>query len=1343
MGVLSEKRIRINALTMKAARYFVLIAGVVGLVAILWVGRKPGSEAASPPGVQDQRVPRFAAARVDPAQEAHGGSRLVTSGAKRAPSAPFFRGSPSGANSPPGASFTRSDFPPSEQQSLWTAFSEARREVRTIPASRAHNPENMGYEFYALHPNQNLTTRFGEEGFQLVSSDRTYTEEDARHPSTSWQARMRLVSLAGDAIPARTPPNQSDRLGSLVEFRHRPGLTEWVHNAADGIEHGYTIASRPSHLRKDEQIRMEVALEGLHAARRGGESGEEALVFLHGEREVLSYSKLRVMDAQGKELPSTMFPTEGGFALAYNDAQAVYPVTVDPLIVHEEPKFNRLDVEANDRFGWSVDISPPFAVVGAYGDDDAGSNSGSAYVFFRVDRDTWILQAKLVAEDAAAGDSFGESVAISGTSVAVGAYGDDDGGSSSGSAYVFIREESAWTQQAKLTADDAAEDDHFGRSLALSGDTVVAGASGDDDGGTSSGSAYVFTREGSLWTQQAKLTANDPTAYDLFGTVVDVAGDVVAVGAPKDDDGGSDAGSVYVFARNGSTWDQQAELTADDSNDDDRFGAAVAISGDSLLVGASQDDDGGSASGSAYVFIRDGSTWTQQAKLVADDAAAGDRLGLAVGISGDAVVVGAYRNDDNGTDSGSAYIFGRSGSTWTQQEKLVADDAAAEDGFGRAVAIFGDSVVVGAYGNDNAGSNSGSAYLYTRGAGGWILRARLVGGDAADHDYFGTSVAISGDTLVVGASHDDDGGSGSGSAYLFVRNGLIWSQQAKLTADDATGNDRFGRSVAISGDIVIVGASGDSHAGTSSGSAYIFARNGSTWAQQTKLTAPDAAKWAYFGISVAVSGDAVAVGAKGDNNDAGGVYLYTRAGSTWALQTKLTASDADSGDEFGRSVAMSPDGMVVGAPKGEAVEHLFSGSAYIFARAGDTWVQQAKLAADDAGEWDYFGSSVAISGNAVAVGAYADNDHGSDSGSVYLFARDGATWSQQAKLIAHDAASEDRFGHAVSMSGDTVVVGAYGDDDAGPLSGSAYVFAHNGSTWTQQAKLTAYDATERDSFGYAVAMSGGTVIVGALDDDDGGPSSGSMYVFNVYAEGVSKLAAFDHQARQLTNQGAASPFPGQQTGTTKRFVFRIASIGESTLDLQSVSLGGPDATQFGLELPDLSSAQDLAYGESLDVSIAFAPVGGTGPRAATVIITSNDPATPIFTCALSGLALSIDADTDGDGLHDWGEHSLRGFGFDWQTPQVNRVNDLQEFASEAGLYTPSQAAGVQADMRLLYVDPVSRTVAVVIGLEESEDLEQFDPILADPARLSVDGSGRIRYELDTPADKKFYRGEWD
>ncbi|MFV1990105.1 MAG: FG-GAP repeat protein, partial [Acidimicrobiales bacterium] len=367
----------------------------------------------------------------------------------------------------------------------------------------------------------------------------------------------------------------------------------------------------------------------------------------------------------------------------------------------------------------------------------------------------------------------------------------------------------------KLTADDAFAEDLFGQVIAVDGDTVVVGAYADDDGGPSSGSAYVFTRSGLSWTQQAKLTASDAAPGDIFGITVAILGDTILVGAYGDDDRGADSGSVYVFTRSGTNWSERTKLTAADGAAADSFGSALGIDGGTAVVGAFHDDNDGINSGSAYVFVGSGASWTQQAKLTAADGAANDFFGRGVDILGDSVVVGAFGDDDAGLTSGSAYVFTRAGTIWSQQTKLTASDAAASDDFGRSVAMSGNTVVVGSSGD---ASNAGSAYVFTRASSVWSQQSKLTASDQTMGDLFGWAVAISRESIVVGAWGDDDDALTSGSAYVFTRTGTAWSQKEKLTASDAGAEDRFGSSVTIDGITIGAGALLDDDDGSNSGS---------------------------------------------------------------------------------------------------------------------------------------------------------------------------------------------------------------------------------------------------------------------------------------------------------------------------------------------------------------------------------------------------------------------------------------------------------------------------------------------------------------------------------------------
>jgi hypothetical protein len=605
-------------------------------------------------------------------------------------------------------------------------------------------------------------------------------------------------------------------------------------------------------------------------------------------------------------------------------------------------------------------------------------------------------------------------------------------------------------------------------------------------------------------------TTGDGATIDLFGSSVAISGDVAIVGVPYDDVGyNGDQGSVYVFLRSGNTWLQQAKLTAGDGAADDRFGSSVALSGGTAIVGARR--------GSAYVFVRSGNTWVQQAKLTAGDVSnPSPRTGGSssiVAISGDTAVVSFSPGEP-------VYVFVRNRTTWSEQAQVTAGDQAFGRSFGCTLAIDGDTAIVGApYRSAGADSHQASAYVFVRTGASWAQQARLFRTWRGLGSSFASSVALFGDTAIVGAWWDDGG---AGAAYVFVRNGTTWSEQARLSASDGGSGDLFGSSVALFGDTTIVGATFDPTGGQAhQGSAYVFMRTGVSWAQQSKLTRTTVG--GSFGSSVAFSGDRVVVGAPRDdiraNQDQGSVYVFVRSGTTWARESKLTAGDGAANDGFGRSVALFNDTAIVGAPDDGVGANTRQGSAYVFVRDGTTWLQQAQLIASDGEAFANFGFSVAVAGDTAIVGAHhyivGANDN---QGAAYVFVRSTAAWSQQAKFVVSDASSEDGFGYAVALAGDTAVVGAPKSSvGANAHQGSAYVFVRNGTTWSEQARLSTSDGGVWDHFGSSVALSGDTAVIAAPGDDvHGNPDQGSAYVF------VRSGTTWSKQAQLTAGDGAAN-----------------------------------------------------------------------------------------------------------------------------------------------------------------------------------------------------------------------------
>ena len=364
-----------------------------------------------------------------------------------------------------------------------------------------------------------------------------------------------------------------------------------------------------------------------------------------------------------------------------------------------------------------------------------------------------------------------------------------------------------------------------------------------------------------------------------------------------------------------------------------------------------------------------------------------------------------------------------------QQGYLKASNTVAGDLFGYSVALAGDTLAVGVPGEDSA---SGAVYVFTRIDGVWSQQAYVKASNTEANDGFGESVALAGDTLAVGAPGEDSDGDptnisavDSGAVYIFTRSGSGWSQQAYVKASNTETNDGFGESVALTNDTLAVGAPGEDSDGdptnnsaVDSGAVYVFTRSGSGWNQQAYVKASNAEDDDLFGVSVALAGDTLAVGAPGEDSDAtgidgdptnnsavvsGAVYIFTRSGSGWSQQAYVKASNTETNDGFGESVALTNDTLAVGAPgedsDGDPTNNsaVDSGAVYVFTRTGSNWSQQAYLKASNTGSLDLFGSSIALDGDTLAVGALFEasnatgvngnqgNNSAPDSGATYVF----------------------------------------------------------------------------------------------------------------------------------------------------------------------------------------------------------------------------------------------------------------------------------------------------------------------------------------------------------------------
>ncbi len=1080
------------------------------------------------------------------------------------------------------------------EQSDWSSIRAAYEAHRHAVLADESTPGH----YRARNPGQRWITTFDGRGFSK--------SPDAGLPGGGWTWGLDLVSYGrGDSQQMISGTAKVQPSGTRVEYVWNESLTEWYINDQRGFEHGYTLRERPEGASSADatnangggMLHFTLAVRG-ELRPRVSENGRDVAFVTRGDggTTALTYNNLKVFDADGVHLAASFQATTTtagtqALLLTIDDTGACYPITIDPTAQQAYLKASNNFPVCNDQFGASIAISANTVVVGAPLEDSSTTginstanenaiDSGAVYVFERnTTAGTWSQQAYIKASNTGAGDNFGISVAVSGTTIVVGASGEDSSATgvngadnnifgNSGAAYVFTRPAggSTWTQVAYLKASNTDSNDNFGVAVAISGDMVVVGADGEDSSATGvngaqtnanfffdSGAAYVFTRPfgGTTWSQRAYLKASNTGGGDNFGRSVFVSLSNVIVGAPGEDSSATgidglqssnsaiDSGAAYVFADVFNTPFQQAYLKASNTGAGDAFGAAVAFGTDTAVVGARGEDSNATGvnanatqqadnsaidSGAAYIFTRPsgGTNWTQQAYVKASNTDGSDQFGIAVSVADNTVVIGARTEDGastgvNGTsnesaiDAGAAYAFTRSGTTWTQQAYLKASNLStvSSDQFGFSVGVSGDTVVIGAKledsdatgvngaNNNNNATDSGAAYIFVRSGTSWTQQAFLKASNAAAGDQFGSSVAISANTVVIGAllessnargvngDQADNSASFSGAAYVFVRSGTVWTQQAYLKASNTSLSDNFGGAVDVTGDTVVVGASREDSIATGvngnqndenasdSGAVYVFLRSGTTWTQQAYIKASNTQTNDLFGWSVAVDGNTLVVGAFGEDSnaqgvggnqadenaaDAGAAYVFTRAGGAWTLQAYLKASNTGESDNFGNSVDISGDTVVVGASKEDSNARGTSadatqqanntaggaGAAYVFTRAsgGTTWSQQAYLKASNTDASDAFGLSVAIAGDTIVVGApgedsasmninVSENDNSAQgAGAAYVFVRrpSGMTWTQQAYLKASNTGAGDQFGSPVVVSGDTVVVGAHRED---------------------------------------------------------------------------------------------------------------------------------------------------------------------------------------------------------------------------------------------------------------------------------------------------------------------------
>ena len=741
------------------------------------------------------------------------------------------------------------------------------------------------------------------------------------------------------------------------------------------------------------------------------------------------------------------------------------------------------------------------------GGPSTNSQHGAAWIFVR-EGGVWTQQASLAGVDSV-GEAFqGWSVTMStdGNTAVIGGFFDNLG---VGAAWVFARNGAAWIQQGpKLVGIGASGLAGEGSSVAISadGNTIIVGGEFDSSG---FGAAWIFTRSAGVWSQQGpKLVGTGSVGVAGQGESVSLSsdGNTAIVGGSLDS---STSGAVWVFTRSNGIWTQEGpKLTGTGAAGKARVGYRVSLSadGNTALAGGPIDSNG---IGATWVFERHNGTWEQVGpKLVGTGGLGTPEQGIAVSLSADgltALVAGLHDN----TERGAAWLFARSGNVWNQIgakfSGIGATGSSVQEGTSVWLSADGNTAFLG-----GPGDVSGRGAIWVFAQVPWSQQGgKITGGDATAGAEQGNAVALTPDasTAIVGERSDNHR---IGAASIYTRQNGVWLQQGfKLVGTGGVGQPLQGYSVAISddGNTVIEGGPSDNGG---AGAAWVFTRNGVIWSQQGgKLIPSDTVGRGSVGASVALSadGNTALIGGPNDGGP-GAAWVFTRSNGTWSQQgPKLVGSGVTTAAAQGSAVALSSDGntALVGGP----AENSFVGAAWVYTRSAGVWTQQAaKLIANDEVGSGFFGNSVSLSsdGNTAMIGGPEDR---SNRGGAWIFTRSGTVWDQQGpKLLGIDSVGPAQQGLAVALSkdGNTAVEGGPFDGDD---IGAAWVFTRNGNTWTQQGKKlvgagVAGSASEQ-GFSVATTSNGNYALVGGVADSS---ARGAAWFYTLRSTMPTVLSSF-------------------------------------------------------------------------------------------------------------------------------------------------------------------------------------------------------------------------------------------
>jgi hypothetical protein len=1004
--------------------------------------------------------------------------------------------------------------------------------------------------------------------------------------------------------------------------------------------------------------------------------------------------------------------------------------------------------QANEQQGSCVAISGNVAVVGSplYDRDPVtGLDSGAVKIY---DTTNGKLMHRLLNPAGSAFGYFGQSVAISGTKVVVGSCNPVGSTGQAGCAYVYDLSAPNPTEPVVVIENPAPEEqDQFSHSIAIDGDKVVVGAWMADAVSVNAGRVYVFDLSGGEPEEPMLVVENPaPAPEDNFGSAVAIAGSRFAASAYRDNLGAPNAGRVFVYdLESGTPTSPVHSLTFPDAEENDCFGNALAMAGDYLAVGAEADDSSAINAGRVLVYDLGGAEPSQPwLTLTQPVAQPNGYFGTAVALTVDHLVVGAYRDDTAAENAGTCYVYHLSGGTpgtpvGTPDKPLPA----VADYFGNAVAMGGNTILVAALHDDRGDIESGCTYVYnlsspTPDTATFALDNPVSG----SIDRFGSSVAVDGNIVAIGSPGSDAGASGAGRVSVHDLSASKPTAVLASLEDPAPDVDEnFGAAVAVSGTRVVVGAPGDDDGAEDAGRVYVYDLENLPASEPVQvLLNPAPGIGDRFGSAVAIAGSIVVIGVEADDADGidcGIAYVYDLASGAPATPVHTIHNPSPAaGDRFGAAVGVSGNRIVIGSPKDDSGASD-GGIAYVYdVSGGSPTVPLHVLANPTPQADDGFGNAVGISGNLVGIGASGDDTGAANAGAAYAYDLAGGTPTLPVHtLLNPDPAGEDRFGNAVAVSAPRIVVGAYLDNSPTD-SGRSYSFNMASPTPTvpsaTQKKST---STSGDQFGASVAVSGIIVVVGTPSDNKTATDKGAAYVFGPAAPEIAvEVAGADLASGESASFGAVAMGAGNEGEMT----ISVLNTGITNLSVSALSLAGTNAADFSV-VSGSTPPFNIGADDDKALTVSFHP-SASGIRNATLLITNSDSDEGVFEIVLSGRGLSVNEDTDADGLNDVSELRMASLGFDWELANPDLVAAFGQYFANGSFHDPAKVQALRVPAPKMTRTSDGQTT-LTFGLFKSADFLTYQPLPLTIPEATLNPAGELEFRFNVPDDTEFYRLE--